>query len=97
MKKRNRKETIPGPIAWRDGLPVFQVEVEGLTATFRCPTCGSTNRHGLGSEGQTFGHRRGHCQCWAGGYWLEAPVKVLPAPIGTAPLLATPLKCSHAD
>jgi hypothetical protein len=70
MKKRNRKPA-PGPTAWRDGLPVFQVKVEGLTATFRCPTCGATNRHGLGPEGQSFGHRLSHCECWRPkGYYL---------------------------
>jgi hypothetical protein len=69
--KRNRKEPAPGPIGYRDGLPVFAVECEGLTASFRCPTCGAINRHGLGPDGRTFGHRLGHCQCWAGGYYLD--------------------------
>jgi hypothetical protein len=72
--KRNRKETIPGPVEYRDGRPVFVVEVDGLAASFVCPRCGATNRHGLGSEGQTFGHRLSHCPCWRPrGYYLQAP------------------------
>jgi hypothetical protein len=93
-------QAIPGPVAWRDGIPIFAVECEGLSASFRCPECGATHTHGTGPDGQSFGHRLSHCECWKpGGYFLrqEAPVKVLPAPIGPAPLLATQLKCSHAD
>jgi hypothetical protein len=69
--KRNRKETIPGPTAWRDGRPVFVVEVDGLAASFVCPRCKATNKHGLGPSGQSYGHRLSHCECWRPrGYYI---------------------------
>jgi hypothetical protein len=72
MKKRNRKETIPGPTAYRDGLPVFQVMREGPSFVFRCPKCKATIRHGCGADGDAYGHRLSHCECWRpGGYYIE--------------------------
>jgi hypothetical protein len=96
--KRRKQEPIPGPIGYRDGRPVFVVKVDGLAASFVCPRCKATNKHGLGPDGQSYGHRQAHCECWRpGGYWLEAPppLKVLPARKKSAPLLSTPRKCSH--
>jgi hypothetical protein len=93
MKSQSQKKQVPGPVEYRDGRPVFVVEVDGLAASFVCPRCGATNRHGLGSEGQTFGHRLSHCPCWRPrGYYLQAPPPAwfLSAIRRPAPLLATP-------
>ncbi len=36
----------------------------------RCPVCNSELIHG--DTGSDFTHRAAHCECWGGGYYLEA-------------------------
>jgi hypothetical protein len=81
MKNRRKQGPIPGPIAWRDGLPIFQVERQGPNFVFCCPTCGATNRHGCGAAGNAYGHRLSHCECWRPkGYYLApaTPPRLVP-------------------
>ncbi|MBK1617600.1 hypothetical protein CKO42_03855 [Lamprobacter modestohalophilus] len=49
--------------------PTFIVErgPDGC-ASFVCPQCGKTSRHGVGN-----GHRASHCSCWPDGYNIETP------------------------
>jgi hypothetical protein len=71
LRAMDALKRIPKPVAWRNGTPVFAVKCEGFSASFRCPECGATHTHGTGPDGQSFGHRRAHCSCWARGYYIE--------------------------
>lgn len=57
--------------------PTVEVQVsdDGRTCTLTCPFCGRTHTHGLGPDGDRFGHRGAHCadSDVAGGYFLGRP------------------------
>jgi hypothetical protein len=81
MSPRNRKKLTPEPVEYRDGLPVFAVRREGPNFVFQCPECKATIRHGCGENGNAYGHRLSHCECWKpGGYFLApaTPPRLVP-------------------
>ncbi len=49
-------------------LPVYYVDCDGETCSFRCPKCGQTHWHGK-PEGRE--HRVSHCDKHPKGYYIE--------------------------